>query len=108
MVLSFLRVRELQREIFGDRLINPLVLIGGPAHHVAPPLMRDFVERHDIGEKRAPRWAEARAILGFVWKEGKSGEIQKPGPALAERARNLRNVQIPERERAGVNFIEAD
>src|SRR5260370_36386342 len=108
MVLSLLRVRELQREIFGNSFIDPLIFIRGPAYQVAQPLVSDFVEWHNIREERPARRAQPGAVLGFVGQERICGEIQQARPSLAETAGNLRDAKSMERERAGVEFIKTD
>lgn len=103
-----LGVGEEQGEITGDGLVDPLVAVGRPANDVAPPLMGDFVEGHEVGKKLLAGDGDTDAFLGFVGQERKGGEIEQARPALAEGAGNLRNAEILEGKRAGIDFVKAD
>ncbi len=70
--------------------------------------MRDFVERHQFAEMFLAGAAEAGAALSFGGQKRIGGDVEKSGPALAERAGNLRDAESVEGEGAAVGFIKFD
>src|SRR5215469_13608872 len=101
-------VRKEQCKIVGDGFVNPLVAIAGPAHHIAPPLMRHFVIGNQLGEMFLAAGSEAGALLGFRREEGKRGNVEQARPSLAEGSGNLRNAQIVKRKWPGEGLVEMD
>src|SRR5579863_9913167 len=108
MVGALLRISKEQRKIVGDGLVDPLVAIGVPADDIAPPLMRDFVERYEFGEVLLSVFRESGPLLGLRGQIGIGGEIKQSGPALAEATRDLRHAQFLKRERTTERFVKAD
>ena len=104
----FAGVGEEQREVIGDGFIDPLVVIIGPAHHVAPPLMSSFMKRNNFGEMLLAAAGEAGAALGIGREKRKSGNIEEAGPPLAKRSGNLGDAKSAEGERAAEGFVEMD
>ncbi len=99
-------VREEQRKIVCDGLIDPLIPVAGPTDDVAPPLVGDLMIRDDIRKRLLPCGRESGAVLRFRGQERKRGEIEQARPALAESARNLRDTQRAEGERAAECFVK--
>ena len=108
MIRAFLSVGEEQRKIVGDGFVDPLVAIGIPADDVAPPLMGDFVEGYEFGEVLLSGLGKPGALLGFRRKIGIGGQIKQSGPALAERAWDLRHAQFLKWKRSAEGFVKAD
>ena len=106
LVGVFLRVGKEKGEIAGDGFVDPLIAIAGPADHVAPPLMGNFVKGNDIRKKLLAGGRESGALLSFLGKEGECGEVEKSRPALTKRAGNLRDAEMMEREGSRISFIE--
>ena len=71
MLGGFSAVREEQRKIIRDGFIDPLIPVTGPAHDVAPPLMRDFMIGDDIRKCFLPGGRESGAVLRFGGQERK-------------------------------------
>ena len=108
MIGALLGVGEEKRKIVGDGFVDPLVPVSVPAHDVAPPLMGDFVEGHQLGEMFLSGFGKSGALLGFCGQIGIGGEIEQPGPALAECAGDLRHAQLLEWEGSAEGFVKAD
>src|ERR1700682_1001067 len=108
MIGIFLAVREKQRQIVRDSLVNPLVSITGPADNVSPPLMRHFVEGTMFGEMLLPCLRKARALLCGCRQKGIRRNIEQAWPALAKGAGNLRHAQFLKREWPAEGFIETN
>ena len=104
----FAGVGEEQREIIGDGFINPLVVIIGPAHHIAPPLMSGFVKGNNFAEMLLAAAGKSGAALGIGGEKRKGGDIQQAWPALAKRSGDLGNAESVEGEGAAVGFVKMD
>src|SRR5580765_6395876 len=101
-------VREEQRKIVCDGLIDPLIPVARPTDDVAPPLVGDLMIGDDIRKRLLPCGGECGAVLRFGGQERKRGEIEQAGPGLAESAGNLRDTQSAEGERAAECFVKVD
>jgi len=88
--------RRRARQIVCYGFVNPLVAVARPRDDVAPPLMRNFVIRNQLGEVFLAGGGESCALLGFGRQEGIGGNVEQAGPALPEGSRNRRDVEVME------------
>src|SRR6516165_4648128 len=100
------RVGKKEGEVRGNGFGNPLVAVARPADDVSPPLMGDFMDGNKVGESSLARGVQAHALLRFVRKKGKRGEIQEARPSLAKGSGDLRHAQVAKRERAAELFVK--
>src|SRR5262249_8654373 len=83
-------------------LRKPLVAIGGPPHHVAPPLVRDLMRSHFLDEivHAARNSTQELPALRGIEKRAQR-QVNQPGPRLAEsEIRLLRDSEAPIRRAA--------
>src|SRR5258707_5318128 len=104
----FLAIGKQQRQIIGDGLIDPLIAVVAPADDIAPPLVRHFVKRNELCEMLLPGVRQAGAALRGGRQERKGGKIQQAGPALPERAGDLRDAKFLEPKGSAERFVEAN
>src|SRR6185437_14969452 len=107
MAIALLRVGEEQCEVVGDGLVDPLVAIGTPSDDVAPPLVSHFVNGDEVGEMLLGDVGKSDPMLSLGGQIGIGRKVQESWPALAERAGNLRDIQLLEREWSAEGFVKA-
>src|SRR5260370_7364843 len=81
-------------QVVRQPLVDPLIAIAGPSHHVAPPLMRHFMKWNQVVEMFLAGFGEAGALLGIGWKERVCGKIQKPRPTLPKTPEHLKTASL--------------